>query len=76
LNENKYVPVCEQQVVRKAKLTHVSFNPFEPVLLIGDEKGTIHSMKLSPNLRKKIGSEDQAEKIERILLTAMGKTSK
>ncbi len=76
MNENKYVPVCEQQVVRKAKLTHVSFNPFEPILLIGDDKGAIHSMKLSPNLRKKFGSEDEAEKIERILLTAMGKASK
>ncbi len=76
MNENKYVPVCEQQVVRKAKLTHVAFNPFEPILLIGDDKGIVQSMKLSPNLRKKQGSEEQADKIERILLTAMGKSSK
>ena len=52
LNENKYEAICEQQVVRKAKLTHCSFNPFEPILLVGDDKGSIISLKLSPNLRK------------------------
>ncbi|KAJ3136190.1 cytoplasmic dynein with WD40 domain [Physocladia obscura] len=52
LNENKYEAICEQQIVRKAKLTHCAFNPFEPILLVGDDKGTVISMKLSPNLRK------------------------
>ncbi|KAI8622491.1 WD40-repeat-containing domain protein [Chytriomyces sp. MP71] len=52
LNENKYEAICEQQVVRKAKLTHCAFNPFEPILLVGDDKGTVISLKLSPNLRK------------------------
>ncbi|KAJ3078665.1 cytoplasmic dynein with WD40 domain [Rhizoclosmatium sp. JEL0117] len=52
LNENKYEPICEQQIVRKAKLTHCAFNPFEPILLVGDDKGTVVSLKLSPNLRK------------------------
>jgi hypothetical protein len=27
LNENKHEPMCEQKIVRKAKLTRVSFNP-------------------------------------------------
>ncbi|KAJ3195232.1 cytoplasmic dynein with WD40 domain [Irineochytrium annulatum] len=57
LNENKYEPICEQQVVRKAKLTHVSFNPFEPILLVGDDKGSVISLKLSPNLRKRNDSD-------------------
>ena len=52
LNQNKYEPICEQQVVRKAKLTHCVFNKFDPVLLVGDDKGAIVSLKLSPNLRK------------------------
>ncbi|KAJ3386462.1 cytoplasmic dynein with WD40 domain [Entophlyctis sp. JEL0112] len=52
LNENKYEAICEQQVVRKAKLTHCAFNPFEPILLVGDDKGTVISLKLSPNLRR------------------------
>lgn len=52
LNENKYEAICEQQIVRKAKLTHCAFNPFEPILLVGDDKGTVVSLKLSPNLRK------------------------
>ena len=76
MNECKYAPVCEQQIARKAKLTHIAFNPLEPILLIGDDRGYVQSMKLSPNLRKKIGSEEQSEKIERILLTAMGKYAK
>ncbi len=54
LNINKYEPICEQAVIskKKAKLTHVSFNPFEPILILGDDRGNVISMKLSPNLRK------------------------
>ncbi|KAI9190755.1 WD40-repeat-containing domain protein [Polychytrium aggregatum] len=76
LNENKYQPICEQQVARKAKLTHISFNPFEPILLVGDDHGTVISLKLSPNLRKTTqgtGNEDEKGKLDSILAIAMGK---
>ncbi|XP_030833317.1 dynein intermediate chain 2, ciliary isoform X1 [Strongylocentrotus purpuratus] len=54
LNLNKYEPICEQAVVqkKKTKLTHVTFNPNFPILLVGDDRGYISSLKLSPNLRK------------------------
>ncbi|GAX72654.1 hypothetical protein CEUSTIGMA_g110.t1 [Chlamydomonas eustigma] len=52
LNENKIVPICSQKIVKKAKLTKIVFNPKQPIVLIGDDKGTVTSMKLSPNLRK------------------------
>jgi len=52
INENKHEAMCEQKVVRKSKLTHVSFNPKEPVILVGDDKGCITALKLSPNLRR------------------------
>jgi dynein intermediate chain 1 len=69
--------MCEQQIVRKAKLTHVAFNPFEPILLVGDDKGAVISLKLSPNLRKKMGADDdQAGKLEKVLMIAMGKSTK
>ena len=77
LNENKYEPVCEQQIVKKAKLTHVTFNPTSPILLVGDDRGQILSFKLSPNLRKlmKTGSrETQEEKMTRIVNTALGRS--
>ncbi|TPX72189.1 hypothetical protein SpCBS45565_g00420 [Spizellomyces sp. 'palustris'] len=74
LNENKYEPICEQQVVKKAKLTHIAFNPFEPVLLVGDDRGAVISLKLSPNLRKRSKDpEDEPTKLKNILLVAMGK---
>lgn len=38
LAENKHEPMCDQKVVRKSKLTHISFNPKEPILLVGDDK--------------------------------------
>ena len=34
-------------------LNRIAFNTEEPVLVVGDTAGTIHSLKLSPNLRKK-----------------------
>jgi len=55
LNVNKYEPLTEQIVVQKkrTKLTHISFNQRYPILLAGDDRGNVISLKLSPNLRKK-----------------------
>ena len=61
LNVNKYDPICTQVVVqkKKTKLTHISFNAFHPILIVGDDRGNVISLKLSPNLRKKpkVGKE-------------------
>jgi len=58
LHENKHEPMCEQKIVRKAKLTKIAFNPVHPVILVGDDRGCVTSLKLSPNLRK--GDNDPA----------------
>jgi dynein intermediate chain 1 len=76
LNESKFEPICDQTISKKAKMTHISFNRFVPVMLVGDDTGHILSMKLSPNLRKlgkASSSESQGEKMERVLAIAMGK---
>lgn len=52
LAENKHEPLCEQKVVKRAKLTHVNFNQRDPILIVGDDRGGVNSLKLSPNLRK------------------------
>uniref|UniRef100_UPI00398EED48 dynein, axonemal, intermediate chain 1, paralog 2 isoform X2 n=1 Tax=Pristiophorus japonicus TaxID=55135 RepID=UPI00398EED48 len=54
LNVNKYEPICEQAVVNKKrnKLTHIEFNPTYPIIMVGDERGGVTILKLSPNLRK------------------------
>mmetsp|Transcript_17293 Transcript_17293/g.18034 ORF Transcript_17293/g.18034 Transcript_17293/m.18034 type:complete len:676 (+) Transcript_17293:55-2082(+) len=52
LAENKHEPLCEQKVVKRAKLTHVCFNQKDPILIVGDDRGGVNSLKLSPNLRK------------------------
>ena len=43
--------MCDQLVVKKAKLTRISFNTKEPIILVGDDRGMVSSLKLSPNLR-------------------------
>uniref|UniRef100_A0AAQ5ZJF0 Dynein, axonemal, intermediate chain 1, paralog 2 n=1 Tax=Amphiprion ocellaris TaxID=80972 RepID=A0AAQ5ZJF0_AMPOC len=55
LNINKYEALCQQLVVdkKKAKLTHIAFNPIHPIIIVGDDRGNVNSFKLSPNLRKK-----------------------
>jgi len=79
LNENKHEPLCDQKAVKKSKLTHVNFNPEEPIILVGDDKGWINCLKLSPNLRKiappdkenpKSQKEMEVEKLTRILVSA------
>nr|XP_002129294.1 dynein intermediate chain 2, ciliary [Ciona intestinalis] len=54
LNINKYEALCEQSVVqkKKTKLTHIEFNPRHMIICVGDERGYVTSLKLSPNLRK------------------------
>ena len=40
LNVSKYESLCEQQIGKrkKSKLTHISFNPKQPVILVGNER--------------------------------------
>eukprot|EP00201_Polytomella_parva_P000559 CAMPEP_0175076480 /NCGR_PEP_ID=MMETSP0052_2-20121109/22753_1 /TAXON_ID=51329 ORGANISM="Polytomella parva, Strain SAG 63-3" /NCGR_SAMPLE_ID=MMETSP0052_2 /ASSEMBLY_ACC=CAM_ASM_000194 /LENGTH=591 /DNA_ID=CAMNT_0016345629 /DNA_START=118 /DNA_END=1893 /DNA_ORIENTATION=- len=54
LEQNKLLPICSQKVVKKAKLTKIVFNRKQPIILVGDDKGCVTSLKLSPNLRGKI----------------------
>lgn len=50
--QQKYKPMCQQKIVKKARLTKIVFNPRYPILLVGDDRGCVTSLKLSPNLRK------------------------
>lgn len=43
---------CMPQCQKKARLTRVAFNPKHPILLVGDSKGIVSALKLSPNLRR------------------------
>jgi dynein intermediate chain 1 len=54
LNISKYEALCEQLVTqkKKTKLTHIAFNPKHPMIIVGDDRGYVTSLKLSPNLRK------------------------
>lgn len=83
LAENKHEPLCEQKVVKRAKLTHVSFNQRDPIIIVGDDRGGVNSLKLSPNLRKIHEPRDengeviahdkvqlQVEKMEKLLQAA------
>merc|ERR1719482_1686680 len=51
LSINRNERICYQKVVKRAKLTHVAFNSVEPVLIVGDDRGGVNTLKLSPNLR-------------------------
>uniref|UniRef100_A0A670ZRV9 Dynein axonemal intermediate chain 1 n=1 Tax=Pseudonaja textilis TaxID=8673 RepID=A0A670ZRV9_PSETE len=54
LSVNKYEPICHQPVVAKKrnKITHVQFNAIYPIIIVGDDRGHVTCLKLSPNLRK------------------------
>ncbi|XP_055077820.1 dynein, axonemal, intermediate chain 1, paralog 2 [Periophthalmus magnuspinnatus] len=77
LNVNKYQALCQQQVTIKKHLTHVTFNPLHPILIVGDNRGHVSGFKLSPNLRKQPktkkhqeqskGPEVEVAKMERLL---------
>ncbi|KAL0488973.1 dynein intermediate chain [Acrasis kona] len=60
LSINKHDSLCHQFVVKKAKLTHLAFNPVEPIIIVGDDKGGVQALKLSPNLRRLVKVEPSA----------------
>ena len=65
LHENKNEAMCEQKVVRKAKLTKLAFNhrgADTPVILVGDDHACVSSLKLSPNLRWTAITKAEAER--------------
>jgi dynein intermediate chain 1 len=53
LNVNRNDRICSQKVVKRAKLTHLAFNMRNPILNVGDDRGGVNCLKLSPNLRGK-----------------------
>ncbi|XP_056587163.1 dynein intermediate chain 2, ciliary-like isoform X2 [Triplophysa dalaica] len=78
LSINKFEALCQQAVVaKKTKLLHIEFNPVHPILIVGDDRGYVTSLKLSPNLRKKPkekkgqelpkGPEVEIDKMEKLL---------
>ena len=77
LAENKHEPLCEQKVVKRAKLTHVSFNRKDPIIVVGDDRGGCNSLKLSPNLRSTCDCTGlvQANKMDSILAGTDTKTA-
>ncbi|XP_047494973.1 dynein axonemal intermediate chain 1-like [Penaeus chinensis] len=50
----KCQPLCIQNLVqrRRFSLASVAFSPYQPVILVGGERGYLVAFKLSPNLRK------------------------
>lgn len=36
--------------MKKAGALHVAFNPFDPIILVGDERGGVNLLKLSASL--------------------------
>ena len=61
LAQNKREPLCAQKVVKRARLTKASFNWKDFILIVGDDRGGVTSLKLSPNLRKVTPLEDENE---------------
>mmetsp|Transcript_7094 Transcript_7094/g.13930 ORF Transcript_7094/g.13930 Transcript_7094/m.13930 type:complete len:153 (-) Transcript_7094:794-1252(-) len=81
LADNKTEALSAQKITKKARLTSVRFNTKDPILLIGDDRGVTHTLKLSPNLRKNrnppedkvIGSEEwQRARMENLLSVSAG----
>ena len=52
MNYDKYTKLAELKPSRSAKLTNLSFNNLEPILLVGDNHGGVTLVTLSPNLTR------------------------
>lgn len=61
LSINRNERICCQKVVKRAKLTHVTFNDVEPIIIVGDDRGGVNTLKLSPNLRVGVVRPEETE---------------
>ncbi|XP_044534053.1 dynein axonemal intermediate chain 1 [Gracilinanus agilis] len=63
---NKYEAICNQPIVakKKNKITHVQFNAIHPIIIVGDDRGQVTCLKLSPNLRK-MPKEKKGQEVKR-----------
>jgi len=82
LNVNKHEAIGETRVNKKSKLTHIVFNPREPIISVGDDRGVVNILKLSANLRKmtapsleELDTEEEIEKLDRLLIISDKETS-
>jgi dynein intermediate chain 1 len=66
LHTNRFREVCIQKIISKGKLTKVCFNKQDPVILIGDDRGAVSSLKLSPNLHRISANLDISIQLQRI----------
>mmetsp|Transcript_13156 Transcript_13156/g.18202 ORF Transcript_13156/g.18202 Transcript_13156/m.18202 type:complete len:738 (+) Transcript_13156:91-2304(+) len=68
VNVDKHEPIGELQIIKKGKkkshLTHLAFNPRDPIIAVGDERGIVQIYKLSPNLRIMTASSIEHLEIE------------
>ena len=51
ISTEKSAQICDKKIPH-GKLNHISFNPSLPIIIIGTDRGSVRSYKLSPNLRK------------------------
>lgn len=52
LHQEKHHHLCEQSAMKKAKGLHVSFNPIDKIILVGDDRGGVTSFILPSSLKK------------------------
>ena len=51
-----------------AEAAAIEFNANEPLILVGDDRGGVNSLKPSPNLRKDAGTpEEERAKMQKLL---------
>ena len=60
---------------RRTKLTYIKFNPTYPILLVGDDRGGVVCLKLSPNLRRALKVKNHNCQAKRALTGDLSKTS-
>jgi len=52
LHQEKHHHLCEQSAMKKAKGLHVSFNPVDKIIVVGDDRGGVTSFILPSSLKK------------------------
>jgi dynein intermediate chain 1 len=72
---DRYQEICRTDIIESGEggLSAVRFHPKRPIILVGDEKGRVHALKLSPNLRRNTKTAKEEEERNKLLKSGSGK---
>lgn len=78
INVHRYQELCKTEIMEQGDggLTSVRFHHKWPIILVGDDKGRVEALKLSPNLRRNTKTDKEEEERNKMVKASSSRDSR